>query len=269
MLRMFLLLASLSVASSQAKKMELWPRNQRPLGNPAQYVPSNVFAPISVDLKLSPKFRAHLARLLNEEIPVFKEKVHIRKQALADNERHAERRQSFLPIDNCKERVYKPYKLSSLSPDRLPKITRSKLEPTKFMERKRHVELVEVSQKLDRIEGNLGKHEEESILLPELEKMSPYKLSPNKRRYEKRAQMLLSNHSLEKDFKDLSSSCEVSDREDGFYSRRHKANLVRKFGEERQVPRVFSPRTRDSRAVFKLKVNRLFGRPLLTTEARD
>lgn len=127
---MFLLLASLSVASSHTKKME-FSLYQRPLGNPAQYVPCKVFAPIGVDLKLSPTCRAHLARLLHGEIPVSKGKkspgkLHIRKQSLADNDRYGERRQSSLPIDNCKERVYKPYQPSSQSPDRLPKITRSK-----------------------------------------------------------------------------------------------------------------------------------------------
>lgn len=273
---MFLLLASLSVASSHAKKKEFWPRNQGPLGNPAQYVPSKVFAPIIGDLKLSPKCQAHLAQILHEEIPVCKGKksngkVHIRQQSLADNYRYGERRQSSLPIDNCKERVYKPYQHSSLSPDRLPKITRSKNEPTKDMERKRHVELVEVSQKLDRIERNLGKHEEDSILLPELEKLGPWKISPYKRRHQKQVQIFSSNPSLDKNLKDLSSSYEeFSDREDGFYFRRHKANLVRKYGKEKQAPRVFSPpRQQNSRAVFKLKARRLFGRPLLATETRD
>jgi len=273
---MFLLLASLSVASSQAKKMEFWPRNQRPLENPAQYVPSKVFAPTSADLKLSPKCRAHLARLLNEEKPVCKGKkshgsVHIRKQSLADNERYGERRQSSFPFDNCKERVYKPYQPSSLSPDRLPKIARSKLEPTKVLERQRRAELVELSQKLDRIERNLAKHEEDSILLPGLEKVSPWEISPEKRRFWRQAQIFSSNPSLEKNWKDLSSSYEeVSDREDGFYSRRHKANLMRKYGKEKRAPCVVSPpRQQNSRAVFKLKANRLFGRPLLATEARD
>jgi len=273
---MFVLLSSLSVASSQDKKMEFWPRNQRPLGNRAQYAPSKVFAPISADLKLSPKCRAHLARLFNEEIPVCKGKkshgaVHIRKQSLADNERYGERRQSSFPFDNYKERVYKPYQPSSLSPDRLPKIARSKLEPTKVMERKRHAELVEVSQKLDRIEREIAKHAEDSILLPGLEKSSPWKISPEKRRFKKEAQIFSSNPSQEKKLKDLSSSYEeVSDQEDGVYSLRHKATLMRKYGKEKLAPRIVSPpRQQNSRAVFKVKANRLFGRPLLATEARD